>query len=305
MHDLLTPTFGWILENVYPDERPQTANSTMGKLRAHVARWVSVMDNLPANQVDRKSVLTFRRKCVELGISPSTINSYVRTISDLLRMSSHEIDSKKLKLAERDSPLPTPTIADLGNVWRITASASWPSMRRVNARPVWCKIGPTLWWRGLLMVEFCTGLRRADVFGLKWSDVQEHRIPTINRKTGKLQYLPIPEPLKPWLNLLRKNGTETVLGANDRQSQIDRELNALGKAVGLPGLGCQCLRRAAARAYEKAHAGAGKLILNHGKSVTETSYLEIEDTLRDASAKLIYPEPFLEPPSLERQLLLF
>lgn len=294
-----------VLVQDYHLERPQTERSTFQKMQTHVQRWEQLTEPCKPSEIDRPAVLKFRNRCLELGLAPSTINAHIRTVTSLARIAGSTTDFKRLKLQERDDPLPTPSLDQLAAAWQLAGSTHWPTTKRVNARPIWCTIAPALWWRAVLMTAFCTGLRRADLFGLTWSQVEPHRIPTRNRKTKKLQFLPIPDPLQPWLELLRRLKTDRVFGVSDRTTQIDRELNRLAGLVAAPELGLQSLRRAAARAYDKAHPGAGKLLLNHGKSVTETHYLETEETLREAATKLVYPPNFLTPPTLDRQLLLF
>lgn len=298
-------TLDEILTTLYPLEFPQTEASTLGKMRTHVNRWQSLTDNCRPGEVDRPKLIAFRAACLQNGLQPSTVNSHLRTITGLLKLAGCDQKWGKLKLDERDEPLPTPRLVELDRVWRVTTKAQWPPVRKVNGRTLWCRIAPALWWRAVLMLAFSTGLRRADLFGLTWDQVEADRIPTRNRKTKKNQFLPIPDPLRPWLELLRKNNTPRVLGPKDRAAQIDRELNRFAALAGLPSLGLQGLRRASARAYEKAHAGAGKLILNHGKTVTERNYLDPEETLRDAATKLVYPQSFLERPTLEIQRQLF
>lgn len=305
MHEQIPPTLSFILQELYPLERPQSARATRLKLRSHVARWVQFGDNIPANQITRQMMLQFRKRSCDAGFSPSTVNSWVRSISDLARIAGHDIDTTRLKLTERSTPLTTPSPDQLAMCWRATTRTQWPAVRRLNCRPVWCSIGSGLWWRAVLLFAFSTGLRRADLFGLKWSELSDNRIATRNRKTGKHQYLPLPAPLQSWLPLLRRLGTETLFGVNDRVSQIAREFNRLGRAAGMDGLGCQAMRRASARAYEIAHPGAGAILLNHAGTVTTTNYIDREDILREASRKLIYPPGFLDAPTLERQLLLF
>lgn len=296
----------YIFTELYPLEHPQAARSTLGQMRGHVARWVSLTANCPVDLIDRPTLLGFRKSVLDLGFAASTVNSHISTVTGLARLAGNTAVWKNLKLAEQDDPLPTPKIEQLDRAWQMTGHAQWPLNRKINGRPIWCRIPATLWWRAVLLLAFTTGLRRADLFGLTWDQIEADRIPTVNRKTKKRQYLPIAPPLRPWLELLKRNGTPRVLGPKDRAThQIDRELQRIADAAGIAALNPQSLRRAAARAYEKAHPGCGKLILNHGKSVTERHYLDTEETLRDAQPKLIYPPSFLERPSLERQGLLF
>lgn len=298
-------TLRHVLQEIYPLEFPQTEGSTLGKMRTHVARWRLLTEDCPADLIDRQKLLEFRATCLAIDLEPSTINSHLRTVKTLAKLAGCTVSFERLMLDESDEPKPTPRLQDLDRIWRVTRQSQWPTTRKVNGRPLWCRCAPSLWWRAVLMLAFCTGLRRADLFGLTWDKVEADRIPTMNRKTKKPQYIPIAGPLQPWLNLLRRNHTARVLGPSDRAAQIDRELNRFASLVGLPELGLQGLRRASARAYERAHEGCGKLILNHGKTVTEQSYLDIEETLRDAQPKLVYPASFLQPPTLDRQRLMF
>jgi integrase len=298
-------TLELLLSTVYPLERPTTKESTRRKLAGHVNKFNQIMGELPAEEIDRTKLLEFRKHCVDRKLSTSTINSYIRSVTDLVRLAGVTIDSKRMKLQERDSPRPTPKSEQLSVIWRNTLRTRWPHVRRLNGRRIWCGCGSALWWRAVLLFEFCTGLRRADLFGLTWNSIEPTRIPTVNRKTNKVQYLPIPEPLHQWLSLLRRLKTTTVFGVNDRLAQIHREMSLLGESAGVAGFGCQAMRRVAANAFEKAHPGAGRLILNHGKTVTTTSYLESEEILREAATKLVYPAGFLEAPTLDRQLTLF
>lgn len=287
----------FVLANIYPLECPRTETSSLDKMRTMVKRWGKVIGDIPLAEIDRAKVLEFRNAALAAGLAAETVNSNVRVILTLIRIGGHKIDGMRLKIQERNQVHPTPTIDGLNRVWRITESAQWPVTHKQNGRAVWTSIAPGMWWRAVLMLAFSTGLRRADLFGLRWSEIEADRIPTINRKTKKPQYLPIPDPLRPWLELLRKNGDETVLGkGSGRQQQIDRELRHFGHLCEIKDLGLQALRRAAARAYETAHPGCGRLILNHGATVTERYYLDMFETLQHASTKLIYPEAFLTPP---------
>ena len=135
--------------------------------------------------------------------------------------------------------------------------------------------------------------------GIHWfyfcEQIEGNTLRLVSRKAGKLHVLPVhPEVLAHCERLgTEKSGRIFPIGCCLKQvrGQIDR----ICRAAGIPRFTPQMVRRLAAIQFEKAHPGAGSLLLGHalpgGSRVTFQHYIPVPEILRLASEKL--PQPWI------------
>lgn len=262
-----------IFELVYKPQRPNVRKSTFGAMHDQLRRWVTVMADCPADKVNRQTLIEFRDKCVSKGLTAATINGSVKTIVNVMRAGGVAVDYQGVMLAWQ-APAQKLTLDELSRVWAIADQAKWPNARDYRAHRI--DGIPGAWWRAFFMLAYSTGLRRSDLFGLRWDQVEQVCIRATFSKGARPKLIPITEPLKPWLRLLSSNKTETVLGRSDTNA-FDLEFARLRKLAGLDKLTLERIRYLSSNEWERAGKGCGGLILKHkrGLRVSEINYRKL------------------------------
>lgn len=152
--------------------------SEAGILKILIKRW----DGLSIQQITKQSVLSLRDDLLRLGRSHSTINHYFNSISKLYQMLTDELDIS--------IPIPTKEIkrmsAKPGRIKRIQGQMEEILLATCH------KLGYHL-LSSIIQFAIATGMRRGEIIGLKWSDIDlvNRRAYLHTTKNGESRIVPL------------------------------------------------------------------------------------------------------------------
>lgn len=273
---------------------------TLSKLRTNVRRFAKLTGTENIRAVDFN---LFRERAVACGYSPWTIESTINDVRAILRSLPESLRVKLPGLGKRLRTVNTngvaPKLEAMGRMYAACTDPLYPNR--------WCQVKLTdeqrvALVRGLLVVSYTLGPRLWDLLHLEWVQFGEDTVSYRAAKTGKLQEIPLHPVLKRHLMMMPRVG-ERLFGPivwNSRH-RLRRTLVQLSRDAGVPAVTPQQIRRLAGTEYEKAHGGAGRLLLGHGWPTRATSfYIDELDVLREASRKLRLPQEWLTPEEREQ-----
>jgi integrase len=286
----------------YLPASPGMARRTIQKRKHDFNWWERFTSNPAVSRIGTEVFDEVRKKGLEAGLSPVTIESLVSDALTVLRHLHHTKILPSLpwagrRLKRRPRLKPTPSIDDLAKVYALADRVTWP----VYVRRLICPHGrftraeriehAATWWRGLLAACYFTGLRRGDLLSLRWDEVQDGWIRRTMGKTGFVVEIPIHPILQRHLDALPTKDRPHVLGYGGSFKQIRREMHSLSAAAGVRSLNIQSCRRLAAQSWERARAGCGGLLIGHQYrgSGADRYYLDPAQALVEAIPNLAVP----------------
>jgi integrase len=89
----------------------------------------------------------------------------------------------------------------------------------------------------MMKVALFTGMRRSEIFRLKWQDLdfENEQIRLTNTKSGKTKFIPMNELSKPLFKSIPKNSELVFPGRNGKQwGSIGKSVNKIKERAGLP-----------------------------------------------------------------------
>jgi integrase len=126
------------------------------RLNILIKRW----GNMPITQVDKSAVLTLRDDLLKLGRSGETINHYFNTLSKLFQMLNDEWDMQIANPIKGIKRMP----ASQGRTKRVNAELELLLLSGCDQLSL-----PLL--RSIIEFAIQTGMRRGEVMGLSWVDI--------------------------------------------------------------------------------------------------------------------------------------
>jgi integrase len=191
----------------------------------------------------------------------------------------------------------------IGDVYRAADFMTWPECAGAT---------PGHWWKCLLMVAFCTGLRRRTLFRLEWSHVDRRtgclRVPGDIVKNGKPIIFPLTSvclshlrAVKPCHKLIFP-----FIPASGDMKVFYKWLYRLESKAGISRerrFGLHALRRTFATVLWQASPQAAQLALGHASiSTTAKHYVNRTRILSEAIETLPQPGAFFEMEAISRPL---
>jgi integrase len=290
----------------YLPASPAMAKATIRKFRHDFNFWERFTPNRAVPQITTADFEEVRTKALAANLSHVTIE---RILSDVLTVLVHLKRTKILadvpwvgkRLKLRPRLKPTPTLADVAQLYAATHAVRWPARRfqRPTGHIDWSpRSGAVEWWRCLLVLLYFSALRRADALTLRWEEIEDGWIRRTMKKTGFTVEIPIHPVLQQHLDALpkRKRGPY-VLGYVGSHKQIAKERSNLSSVAGVRLWTFQGIRRLSAQQFEKARAGAGGLVLGHQYRTVDKFYLDPVAALVEALPNLAVPEGMGPQPS--------
>lgn len=297
-----------VFEGHYLLSHCNLALRTKSRIRYDLNQWERRVGRLPVAQIGRDTLQKFRDDALTDWAAP-TVRGILTTVTMLLRYCGPQCSTQPDALEilpkvpfvrlppAKGEPKTAATLEQLEGCYRAADVATWPRLFAVQ---------PATFWRCLLVAAYNTGLRRWDLCcTLRWAHwfPGERCIVLEAEKTGKQQSLPAANALCDHLADLHRlrdlaTADARIFPIDPCAKQVRRELRRMSDAAGVPWLGLQAIRRRAAIEYEKAHPGAGPLLLGHTlphARVSFGSYIPVPDVLRVAADKLPQPWPSLTP----------
>ncbi len=264
-----------------------------------VSRWEKHSDNPPVGEIDDDRLKAFQSSCIEAGLRPETINTTWTHIRTILRRLSPPVTGNPLGQAVIDRvphvyalpirrKIPRFVKSDeLNRLYRACESADWP-------RTI---IPPADWWRTLLVVIYNCGPRYSDLMALSQDnfDLHEKILEFKAQKTGKQHVIPLNRVTLAHLERIW-SPREKLLPVGSWYKKIRTEWHELQDLAGIEKhFTFHDLRRTCATVYCKVRADLGGTILGHSlNSVTQVSYLNPVELLREPAEQLEQPSEFLE-----------
>ncbi len=169
--------------------------------------------------------------------------------------------------------------------------------------------GPAaFWWQAWLVVAYFSGLRKSDVFGIRFADLDltKGTLLFTARKTAKPMRLPLHPCVVDHIRRIEPPAREFVFESSIKAStSFNRRWRWICRkgGVGDP-FSPHDIRRTAASEIERVKPGMASVLLQHSvNDTTHVSYLNQLEELAEAIAKMRVPLAFKHgPPQAERQL---
>lgn len=305
------PDAGLTLTEAYEkhyDKSDLTPN-TAGKYKHELRRWERLTENPPVGEITNETLAAFRQAALDDGLTPRTVNSTWSTIRSILR---------------RLGPIFT------GNPWGLGIIPSVPAMKLckvVRKRPrridlddltevyLACKYAqcphvgfPAVdWWRCLIVLAYTTGLRKSDLLSIEVEhiDFRNRRLTVCAQKTLKEDDLPLHDVAIEHIRRILPPEGKLFRGPYRRGGLFYKYWREIIQRAGVEHFGLHDLRRTGASEIDRVDRGLGKVFLQHAPhSVSDISYLNAEDELREAVDKMRLPVGFREgPEEAERYLI--
>jgi integrase len=286
---------------LYIDHTTGVTERRRKKMAALIRYWGAAGCHTDARRITTADFVRFRAFYSE-SFRPVTIETYVSMMNTLLRLLGPRTASTPQGLGRLNDvpwsgkplvvvmqPKPPAALEHLSLLYQFAGQFDYAPRGFENRQ----------FLRAFLVIAYNTGLRFSDLTQrLNWSgvNVETKTITVTASKTGKVQLIPINGTLAGHLVSMPRV-SELVLPIPMRsQFWFRKQLNELCYCIELPNVSPQAIRRATGNEFEKAHPGAGALILGHSlprqTAITWTNYIAaLETVLRPASERIPQPWP--------------
>lgn len=274
-------------DNFYVSNRPGLSRRTKARYSFEILRWERLTGNPPLNSITTTTFNQFRHRCLQGGLRPSTIESGLRTILQVLRLCGPEQERRQglgliPKVPYVGNPLrvvtpfqPTPTVEELRLAWQHAEAAIWPKAASFT---------PAMFWRAWLAVEFSTALRLSDMLTVHRSQLNGALLAVTVQKTGLTQVFPLPA----WALLSvyqLPTGREKLLPCRNLPAFVRRELRRISQAAGIPKITPHGIRRASISEWSAINSDSGAIIHGSGLGI-RSRYVDPLRLLRTHVASL-------------------
>lgn len=286
---------------LYLQHAPDLSASRNRALDLSIRHWRQFGGPGNARRIETSDFVTVRAAAHQAGLSPYTVEHFLAAIVALLRHVGPQTNDcphglgllKKVPYAGRKLSLHAPlkpavALEHLGLAYRLAGQMDY-APRGYDAKT---------FLRSVLVIAYNTGLRFSDLFGrLRWDCLNrsEKLIALAASKTRKHQMLPVNDTLLQHLDMLPQRGERMLELPPSSAPYLRMKLRELCFILEIPEFGFQSIRRRTGREFERAHPGAGPLILGHslpkGSAVFWLHYGDVLETLRPAAEKI--PQPWL------------
>lgn len=156
---------------------------------------------------------------------------------------------------------------------------------------------PSVWWRALLVLAYCTGFRRGDLFDLEWEsiDLEQGTVVFVSQKTKAADLFPLHPCAVAHLRMLFDPAGGRVFKSahRSRSGSFYESLHALQDVATVEHFTMHDIRRTGASEVERVRPGMGRVFLQHrATGVTDTWYVNRSEELREAIGGMRLPDGF-------------
>lgn len=266
---------------------------TTRKLRARQFGWWESHSSDPDIAAITTDVLReFQQRASASGLANDTVETTINAVRCVLRAAVDDgLLSAMPKRPKRLISQPTKT-----------AKISLKEFERfIEALPdavAKCRKRSEQWWRSLWATIYFTALRLANIQQISSRQIGSEIIEVRQLKTGKLVQIPVHPVLRRMLLPFLETNRPLKI---DRKS-LYRITTRACEIAGVRGISPQSIRALAARQFERAHPGAGRLILGRPFPGADAYYFDAPEILRSAVDKLAVPAPFLTKEEREKSV---
>lgn len=278
-------------------------------------RWERFTDNPAVGNVNNETISEFRRAMLERPYAPSTVRSTWMRVRPIFRRLAPDAAGfnplglgvierlpymKPVKVVNR-RPYRIP-LDDLSAFYRACRFAEFPKRG----------FKPAYWFQTLITTCYFTGLRRRDLFNLRFSqmDFDNGTIDFTAHKTGKPDcFILHPVAIAHLRRIAAPKRDKVFTGMYGGDGGwFSLEWNHIAERAGIKRkFTLHDIRRVGASEVDRIDRGIGKQFLQHApRGVSEISYLNAADELADAIRAMRVPDAFaesidLEPPRVDRR----
>lgn len=274
-------------ESIYRRWSPDLSDASEQRHRFDLQRWSALM---PAKEIDQITTLDlqdFRRLSAKAGHSPSTTETTVRTVKQILNAAASMGHLDKVPYPGRGRKIvrqpPRPATAE--ELWRLyhigSAAARWPKNSAFRCS--------RHWWRAWIGFAYWTGLRLSDLtWGLERNHIEPGAIRYTASKTGVSHVFPMRAELWQLLNL-RLSEPGPIFNCYRKPSRLRMHLAHMCESAEIRRLTPKHFRQAACTQWGKVNAMAGGII--HGSSMPSVmkSYIDPLELLNSVAPQVLWP----------------
>jgi integrase len=272
-------------------------------------RWEELTDDPAVKEVDEETLDAFRQKLLDAKYAPATVNGCRTMLRAILRrMGPRETRNPRGLSVIDEVPWMRPCRVVRGQPRRVSQDdlSRWYLGTRVMTRPRFAGPAPSF-WQALIVVAFFTGLRKSDLFNLRFEDIDlecgEFNFQA--RKTQKAATFPLHPIAVEHIRRIRTGRTHVFRCHLATGGDLSAHFRAIAEAGGVKeGFTLHDLRRSGASEIERVRSGMARVFLQHAATdVTNVSYLNMTEELRECVEKMRVPLAFSGGIKLaERQL---
>lgn len=255
--------------SLYMPNRPQLAPLTVQRYLDEIRRWEVRTPNPLLSQITTETFNLYRAECLSAGLKPTTIESGIRTILQVLRLCGPEQERRQglglitrvpfvgQSLRQSTPLLPTPSVEDLRAAWVHSTSAIWPTTGGAD---------PANFWRAWIGISFVTGLRLSDALAARRSQISADIFTVTARKTGITHIFPIPAWLLVELYQLPVWNSK-LFPCRFLPCFVRRELRRISVVAQVPAITPHGMRRAAITEWSAISSDCGSILHGQGLGI--------------------------------------
>lgn len=272
---------------LYVRVSPELSDASIQRHAFDLKRWHALIPRKDISEITTLDYLDFRRLSAKAGHAPSTTETTIRTVKQILNAAAvmGRLDKVPVSGRSRKISRPTPrpaTSEELRRLWLIgTAAARWPRNSAFRT--------PRAFWKGWIMFAYWTGLRLTD---LTWRLSRDHIEPGMIRfrasKTGVEHCIPMRPELWQVINA-RRPDSGPIFQCYHKPSRLREHLARLCEAADIRKLTCKNFRQAAVCAWSMADATAGQLLHGCGLPGVLKHYLDPGQIMLAAAPRVVWP----------------
>ena len=278
-------------------DKSELSPATIGGYDFALRLWERLTGNPPVGTITNETLATFRAKSIEHGHAPATTNRIWTSIRAML----YRIGPK-----ERGNPWGLSIIPDVPIMKPLKEPRKTPrrvSLEDLDKFYIACKhakrpkSGPPAawWWQALLVVAYFTGMRRSDLFALRFDQIDfERRVISFNaEKTGKYADFPLHAIAAEHLKRIQTPREMVFSDMAPWNGDFYTHLKRLCDLAKVERFRLHDMRRTGASECERSRPGMAAVFLQHKMlDVTHASYLNQMEELGEAIEGMRTPVTF-------------
>lgn len=291
-------------------DKSEVGPKAMIAYQAAFKAWARLTGDPPICEIDLETIAAFRTAALK-EFAPATVRGYWTGIRAVLRRVGPAVTGNPrglgiITLAPWMRPVRVayriPKRVNLEDISRFYVACSAIQFPRSggHGQP------PAEWWRLLIVLAFCTGLRKSDLLNMQMDviDLEAAEVHFTARKTDKEMLLPLHPVAVEHLRRLWSDRQNVFPGMSGRGGDFTWRWHEIAKKAGVD-FTLHDLRRTACSEVDRVQPGLGAALLQHRPlDVTGNSYLSKLDELREAIHKIRLPIAFKHgPKQADRQEL--
>jgi integrase len=243
--------------------------------------WERLTPDPVIGEVTTKTLVKFQLKALKHGLAPETIETTINAVYAVLRAGLDSAPKRPKRLTGQPTKSSRLSMAEF-NQFLLSLPEGIKGTRGRDLD----------WWLGWWGLLYFTAFRLADGLAVQREQIGSDGIEVRQTKTGGLVRIPLHGVCK---RLLANTGESSGKVFHVSRKTLYRVTERVCKVAGIAALTPQMVRVLAARQYERAHPGSGRLILGRGFPGADRYYFDAGEILQSASEKLDVPDALMTP----------